>query len=135
MPTNGVTTGIVPSGTPLGYAPKWKGSLGADYRVRTGGLIDFTLGTQGSYQSSQISQLDASAAIRAATTIKAYGLVDLSAGIIERDDHFRLLFQVKNLFDTSFASAITSGGPGGSYRYLIPRDADRYYGVTGRIGF
>ena len=135
VPTNGVTTGVIPSGTPLAYAPKWKGSLGADYRVRTGGAVDFTVGAQGSYQSSQISQLDANPAIRAATTIKAYGLVDLTAGITDQSDNFRLLFQVKNLFDTSFASAITSGGPGGSYRYLIPRDADRYYGVTARVGF
>ena len=135
VPTNGVTTGVIPSGTPLAYAPKWKGSLGADYRIRTGGPVDFTVGAQGSYQSSQISQLDANAAIRAATTIKAYGLVDLTAGIADPTDKFRLLFQVKNLFDTSFASAITSGGPGGSYRYLIPRDADRYYGVTARMGF
>ena len=135
VPTNGVVTGVVPSGTTLGYAPKWKGSLSADYRVRTGGPIDFTLGAQGSYQSKQISQLDASAAIRDATTIKAYGLVDLSAGVIESEDRFRVLFQVKNLFDESFASAITSGGPGGSYRYLIPREADRYYGVTGRVNF
>ncbi|TPG13152.1 TonB-dependent receptor [Sphingomonas oligophenolica] len=135
VPTNGVTTGVVPSGTTLGYAPKWKGTLGADYRYRTGGVVDLALGAQGSYQSSQISQLDASAAIRAATTIKAYGLVDLSAGIVQRDDLFRITFTVKNLFDTSFASAITSGGPGGSYRYIIPREADRYYGVTGRVNF
>ncbi len=135
VPTNGVTTGVVPSGTTLGYAPKWKGSLGADYRYRTGGVVDLALGAQGSYQSSQISQLDASAAIRAATTIKAYGLVDLSARIVQRDDLFRITFTVKNLFDTSLASAITSGGPGGSYRYIIPREADRYYGVTGRVNF
>ncbi len=135
VPTNGVVTGVVPSGTPLGYAPKWKGSLGADYRVRTGGAVDVALGAQGSYQSSQLSQLDASAAVRAATTIKAYGLVDLSAGVVDADDRYRVTFQVKNLFDQSFAAAITSGGPGGSYRYLIPRDADRYYGVTARVNF
>ncbi|MEH3035586.1 MAG: TonB-dependent receptor [Sphingomonas adhaesiva] len=135
VPTNGVVTGVVPSGTPLGYAPKWKGSLGADYRVRTGGPVDVALGAQGSYQSSQLSQLDASAAVRAATTIKAYGLVDLSAGLVDSEDRYRVTFQVKNLFDQSFAAAITSGGPGGSYRYIIPRDADRYYGVTARVNF
>jgi iron complex outermembrane receptor protein len=135
VPTNGNNTGVVPPGTQLPYAPKWKGSLGADYRIRTGGAIDVALGAQGSYQSSQIAQLDASAAIRAATTIRAYGLVDLSAGIVEANDRFRVTFQVKNLFDESFAAAITSGGPGGSYRYIIPREADRYYGVTGRVNF
>ena len=135
VPTNGTTTGVVPSGTRLPYAPEWKGSLGADYRIRTGGAIDVALGAQGSYQSSQISQLDAAQAIRDATTIKAYGLVDLSAALVDAADRYRVTFQVKNLFDQSFAAAITSGGPGGSYRYIIPRDADRYYGVTARVNF
>jgi iron complex outermembrane receptor protein len=44
-------------------------------------------------------------------------------------------FQVKNLFDKSFASSIVSGGPGGSFRYIIPREADRYFGVTAKINF
>ena len=93
------------------------------------------LGAQGSYQSKQLSQLDASAAVRDATTIKGYGLVDVQAGIVEANDRFRVNFQVKNLFDQSFAAAITSGGPGGSYRYIIPREADRYYGVNARVNF
>lgn len=135
VPTNGVVTGVVPSGTQLGYAPKWKGSLAIDYRIRDVGPVDVILGAQGSFQSKQIAQFDASAVIRNATTIDSYGLVDLSAGIADRDDRYRVMFQVKNLFDTSFASAITSGGPGGSYRYLIPREADRYYGVTARVNF
>ena len=135
VPTNGVVTGVVPSGTPLGYAPKWKGSLGADYTVRTGGAFNFGLGVQGSYQSSQIAQFDANPAVRAATTIRGYGLVDLNASILDAADRFKLSFQVKNLFDQSFAAAITSGGPGGSYRYIIPREADRYFGVIGRFNF
>ena len=135
VPTNGVTTGVVPSGTQLGYAPEWKGSLGADWRWRTGGSIDVLLGAQGSYQSSQLSQLDANPVIRQFATIDGYGLVDLSAGLVDVDDRFRLTFQVKNVFDQSFAAAITSGGPGGSFRYIIPREADRYFGVVGRVNF
>ena len=135
VPTSGVVTGVIPSGTRLAYAPRYKGSLSGDYRLRTGGQFDFTLGAQGSYQSSQISQLDASQAIRDATTIHRYALVDLSAGVVEAADRFRVIFQVKNLFDEHFASAITSGGPGGAYRYIIPREANRYYGVTARVGF
>ncbi|WP_293900283.1 TonB-dependent receptor [Phenylobacterium sp.] len=135
IPTNGNNTGVVPSGTRLAYAPKWKGSLAADYRIRTGSAFDVVLGAQTSYQSSQISQPDAVLANRIATRIHAYGLVDLSAGIADPDDRYRVTFQVKNLFDESFAAAITSGGPGGSYRYIIPREADRYYGVTGRFNF
>ncbi len=135
VPTNGVVTGVVPPGTRLPYAPKWKGSLGVDYRLRSGGAVDFAVGAQGSYQSSQYAQLDANAAVRAATTIRAYGLLDLSAGIVDPEDRFRLTFQAKNVFDQSFAASITSGGPGGSYRYIIPREADRYYGIAGRVNF
>ncbi|MEY2884230.1 MAG: hypothetical protein RL490_1954 [Pseudomonadota bacterium] len=126
---------VIPAGTPLGYAPKWKGSLGIDYRVRTGGFADITLAVQGSTQSSQLSLFDPSPVIRAAGTIGAYSIVDLNVGIIQKDDRYKLNFVVKNLFDKSFAAAITNGGPGGSYRYLIPREADRYFGVTGRVNF
>ena len=73
--------------------------------------------------------------IRAATTIEALWAGRSVGRDRRRDDRFRLTFQVKNLFDTSFAAAITSGGPGGSYRYIIPREADRYYGVTARVNF
>ena len=126
---------IIPSGTPLGFAPKWKASLNADYRIRTGGPVDFSLSGQGSYQSEQLSLFVADPIQRAAGTIHPYALVNLSAAIMDKDDKFRLTFQVRNLFDQSFAAAIASGGPAGAYRYQIPRDATRYYGVTGRVNF
>jgi iron complex outermembrane recepter protein len=135
LPPGGNAGDLVPTGTPLGYAPKWKGSLGADYRWRTGGSVDFTFGAQGSYQSDQLSLVVGSAAVRAAGTIGGYGLLDLSAGVVAADDRFRFLFQVKNAFDQSFAAAITNGGPAGSYRYLIPREADRYFGITAKVNF
>ncbi len=135
LPTNGVITGVIPSGTPLAYAPRWKGSVAIDYRIRDVGPVDVILGAQGSFQSKQLSQFDANAAVRNVTTIGGYGLVDLSVGIADREDRYQITAQVKNLFDEGFASAITSGGPGGSFRYLIPREADRYYGVTARLNF
>jgi iron complex outermembrane receptor protein len=134
-PTNGNLTGVVPNGTRLAYAPEWKGSLSANYRWRTGGALDFEFGAQGSYQSSQIAQFDANAAVRAGTTIDGYGLVDLTGSILDANERFKLSFQVKNLFDQSFAASITSGGPGGSFRYIIPREADRYFGIIGRFNF
>ena len=126
---------VIPAGTPLAFAPKWKGSLGADYRWRTGGAIDLAFGAQTSTQSSQLSLFDANPAVRAAGTIAAYSLVDLQFAVVERDDRFRVQFVVRNLLDQSFAAQITNGGPGGSLRYLIPREADRYYGMTARYNF
>jgi iron complex outermembrane recepter protein len=125
----------IPNGNVLAYAPKLKASLGADYRWRTGGSIDVTFGAQTSYQSSSLSAFDTNAANRAAGVIHPYAIVDLSAGIVSADDRFRVTAQVKNLFDQSFASSIGGGGPGGSFRYIIPREADRYFGITARVKF
>jgi iron complex outermembrane recepter protein len=135
LPPGGNPNGVVPSGTPLAYAPKYKASLGGDYTIETGGSINIVLGAQASAQSKQLSLFDPSPALRAAGTIGGYTLVDLSAAIVDSDDRFKLTFQVKNLFDTSFASSITNGGPGGSFRFLIPREADRYFGVTAKVNF
>nr|WP_295663321.1 TonB-dependent receptor [Polymorphobacter sp.] len=127
---------VISPGTPLGFAPKWKGSLGADYRIRTADLpVDFLVGAQGSFQSSELALFAAGPVQRAQGTIGAYALVNLQAGISDHADKYKLTFQVRNLLDKAFAAAITNGGPGGSYRYQIPRDADRYYGVTGRVNF
>ncbi len=129
------STAVIPTGTPLGYAPEWKGSLGVDYRVRTGGAIDVFLGAQGNFQSKQLSLFSPNEVQRLLGTIPAYGLVNVQLGVGDPDDKYRLTFQVRNLFDKSYAAAIINGGPGGSYRYQIPRDADRYFGVTGRVNF
>jgi iron complex outermembrane receptor protein len=134
QPTGNVT-GVIAPGTRLAYAPEWKGSLAGDWRIRTGGAIDIGLNAIASWQSEQISQFDANPVVRDATTIGDYALVDLAVALIDPRDRFRLAFQAKNVFDQSFAAAITTGGPGGSYRYIIPREADRYFGVIGRVNF
>jgi iron complex outermembrane receptor protein len=126
---------VIPAGTPLGFAPRWKGNFGLDYRYRTSLPVDFTMAGNVSTQSSQLSLFDASQALRDAGTIRPYSLVDLQVGIVDKDDKFKLTFLVKNLFDTSFPAQITNGGPGNAFRYLIPREADRYFGVTARVNF
>ena len=128
-------TAIIPAGTPLGYAPKWKGSVAADYRVRSFSAFDVLLGAQANFQSSQLSLFAPDAVQRAFGTIPAYALANVSLGVSSKDDKYRLTFQVRNVFDQSYPAAIINGGPGGSYRYQIPRDADRYWGVTGRVSF
>ena len=128
-------TAIVPAGTSLGFAPKLKGSLGVDYRWRTGGAVDVLLGAQGSFQSKELALFTPNATQRRLGTIDGYGLVNLSAGFSDVNDRYRVTFQIRNLFDKSFAAAIANGGPAGSYRYQIPRDADRYFGITGKVSF
>lgn len=128
-------TAVIAPGTPLGFAPKWKGAIAADYRWRTGGRIDAFFGANMNFQSSQLSLFAPNAVQRQLGTIDGYALVNLLAGIGGENDMWKLTLQVRNVFDKAYPAAIINGGPGGSYRYQIPRDADRYWGVTAKISF
>ncbi len=126
---------IVPNGTRLPYAPKFKGSVSVNYRIRMDGPVDVALGMQGNYQSEQDSILTPDPVVRAAGLIAAYGTVNASIALITPDDKFKLTLVARNLFDQSYAATIVGGGPSGSYRYQIPRDADRYFGVIAKVNF
>lgn len=126
---------IIPDGTPLLFAPKWKGSLGMDYRGTISDGLDMFLGGQLSAQTKQLSIFSPVASLRTLGTIDGYSLVNLSAGIGASDDGWKLMLQVRNLFDKSYIAHKESGGPGGSIRIQIPRDADRYFGVTAKMNF
>ena len=128
-------TAVIPNGTPLGFAPTWKGALALDHRIVTGGFADIALGMTMNVQSKQLSLFAADAVQRRLGTIPGYALVNLQLALVDPADKWKLTFQVRNVFDTSYAAAIINGGVSGSYRYQIPRDADRYFGVTARVNF
>lgn len=67
--------------------------------------------------------------------IKVYGLFDFFVGIVDVKDVFRIVFQVKNVFDISFVLVIISGGFGGVYCYIILCEVDCYVGVIVRLNF
>ena len=128
-------------GTPLAFAPKNKGNLGATYTAEITGL-PFAIEFNGlaSYTSKQVSTLQATntAAQIAAFNqqiIAGYAQVDASIAAVDLGKHYRVSFVVKNLFNNHYASTIGTGGPGGSYIYQIPRDSDRYFGATLRYNF
>jgi iron complex outermembrane receptor protein len=125
----------IPADTKLGFAPVWKGSMALDHTIETGGFANVALGASMNFQSSQLSLFAADAVQRQLGTIPAYALVNAQIGLVDPDDKWKLSFVVRNLFDKAYAAAIINGGVSGSYRYQIPRDADRYWGVTGRFSF
>ena len=129
------SSAIIPAGTRLGFAPTWKGSLAFDHRIVTGGFADVALGATMNVQSKQLSVFAADAVQRRLGTIPGYALVNLQLALVDPADKWKLTFQVRNVFDTAYAAAIANGGVSGSYRYQIPRDADRYFGVTARVNF
>jgi iron complex outermembrane recepter protein len=126
---------IIPNGTQLTSAPKFKASLTSDTDIETGGFANIFFGGSLAYQSKQLTQLSPDPIVRATTTVDAYALVDLQAGLEDPDERWKLSFLVRNAFDQDFAAAIQTGGPAGSYRFQRPREANRYYGLSLRVNF
>jgi len=122
-------------GERLPLAPAWKGNVGANWKIETGGFANIEIGGQISLTSDQVSSLEANPAVRRAITIDGYALVDANIALVDPNGVWRVNVFGRNLTDQSYASLITSGGPGGSYRYLLPRDVDRYFGVNLRLNY
>ncbi len=135
LPPGADASQLIAKGTPLANAPEWKLALGANYEWETGGFANVDFGMQMAMQSDQIYELSPNPAVRRGSTVDGYATVDLSVALADPNDGWRLTAQVKNLFDQSFASSIVSGGPAGAFRYIIPREADRYFGITAKINF
>lgn len=112
------------NGTRLPLAPEWSWNVGADYERDLGGVVVYA-GTGYSYTGDQFSELGN------VGPIESYGIWNASLGFSDPDDKYRLTFHARNIGDTSYVSLNTSGGQ----RLHIPRDADRYLGVTLRVGF
>ena len=117
-------------GTQLALAPKWKGTLSADYRMHLASM-DVIPGLNWSAQSEQFSDLNEPAALR----IPGYGTVDATLAFADKDDRYRVTLVGRNLGAKSYAALLTPGGPGGAVRYQVPRDADRYFGIQARYNF
>ncbi|MEQ1539126.1 MAG: TonB-dependent receptor [Sphingorhabdus sp.] len=135
LPVGAPTSALIAKGTPLANAPKYKMSVGAQYDWETGGFADVQFAASVAMQSDQTYELTANLANRLGSTVDGYATFDASIALTDPNEAWRVAFLVKNLFDQSFASSIVSGGPGGSFRYIIPREADRYMGVTAKINF
>jgi iron complex outermembrane recepter protein len=107
------------NGTQLPLAPKFVYTIGGDYTADLGGL-QLYLNTDYRHTSRQFSDLGE------AGPIDPYGIWNASVGISDADDKYRLTFHVRNITDESYVLLNVSAGQ----RLQIPRDADRYVGVS-----
>jgi iron complex outermembrane receptor protein len=128
-------TGSTRQGERLPLAPEWKGNIGATWKIETGGFANIELGSQVSLTSDQVSSLEANPVTRQAITVDGYMIVDANIAFVDPNGVWRVNLFGRNLTDESYATLIGSGGPGGAYRYLLPRDVDRYFGVNLRLNY
>ena len=116
-PDNGVPDGR--NGTQLPLAPKFVYNVGADYETDLGGFVTY-LSADYRHVSKQFSDLGESG------PIDAYGMLNASIGFSDPDDMYRVTFHARNITDDSYVLLNVSNGQ----RLQIPRDADRYFGVS-----
>jgi iron complex outermembrane receptor protein len=122
-------------GESIPFAPEWKGTIAADWRIEPTALpFNTRLNASYSYTGDQLSSLSATAP-NPVPVIDAYGIIDASVTFSDKEDRLAVSLIGKNLSDESFASLIATGGPGGAVLYRIPREADRYFGVSFRANF
>lgn len=130
-PGAAVTCAANINGQPLPFAPKYKGTVTADWRLPLGlDSFDVDLNTSLAYQSR--TQFDINQNPNAFQT--AYALWDAGLTFRTKDEMYSLSFIVKNITDKHF---VVQRIPNGTafMRQITPRDADRYVGVSGRVNF
>ena len=112
------------NGTRLPLAPKFTYTLGGSYDRDLGGFKIY-LDTDFRHVGKQFSDLGESG------PIAAYGIWNAGLGFSDVDDNYRLTLHARNITDKSYALLNVSAGQ----RLQIPRDADRYFGVSLRAKF
>ena len=131
------TTGLPPpncsarSGLDVPFSPDLKYSFYGQWVVP---LNDMELIFNGSYvhmdeQQSLLPGNDGS--FNPAALLPDYDIFNLSAGLSLMEDKFRVTLIGKNLGDESYVTTYSGDG----FRYQLPRDADRYFGLNVRANF
>lgn len=107
------------NGTQLPLAPKFTWTIGTSYERDLGGFKMY-LDTDFRHVSRQFSDLGEQG------PIAAYGIWNGSIGFSDPDDNYRVSFLARNITDKAYALLNVSVGQ----RLQIPRDADRYFGIS-----
>jgi iron complex outermembrane receptor protein len=129
-PANATCTNF--DGQPLPYAPKWKLHGEATYTIPLSDTLGLELNTDYSYKTKTQYSIT-----QTPDTIQpAYGIWNASIALLgDNDGHrWQLRGVVKNIADKHYSTFLAYGAVAGLSRF-VPRDNDRYFGVTGSIDF
>ena len=116
------------NGAPLPSAPDWKVNVRANYKMDVGNGLRLDLATDYSWQSEV--QYDLSIATN--TIQPSYGIVNMSVALSSPSAGWRVALLGKNLGDRSYAAFL---GAGANTQRSVPRDDQRYFGISARLDF
>ena len=134
-----VTAGVAVSeaetangGDPIPFAPDLKYSLAAQYDVPLGNGGRIQLNTSYVFTDEQLSgNIGQTEATNPEVLLPDYAIVNASVGYFSQDDKLGVTLIGKNLTDEAYATTYSGDG----FRYQIPRNADRYFGVNFTLNF
>lgn len=119
------------SGADLPFSPDLKYSLSGEYVMEMDGMDVF-------FNASYVYTDDINAGGPGTdanpgdvTFLPDYALINASVAFSFDDDAYRISLIAKNLTDEKFVTTYS----GDNFRYQIPRDADRHFGVQLRVNF
>ena len=119
------------SGIPVPYAPELKYSLMAEYLIPMSSM-DVILNGSFVHTDEQITDLPNNAgALNPAAYLPDYDMVNASISFSFDNDRYRLSLIGKNLTDERYITTYS----GDNFRYQVPRDAERYFGVAIKASF
>ena len=116
------------NGRPLPFSPDWKANVRAKYTMPVAAAMTLDLNADYSWQSEvQYDLAQSPDAIQ-----PAYGILNLSAGLAHTNG-WRVALLVKNVMNKSYASFLQNSGA--NINRYVPRDDQRYVGITARYEF
>ncbi len=120
------------SGLDLFFSPDFNYSLGWEYEQPLAGGNALIFSGSYSHVDEQNSLLpNNNGTFSANSLLPDYDMVDASIGMSFGNGAYRIALVGKNLLDESFVTTYSGDG----FRYQIPREADRYFGISLRANF
>ena len=117
---------------PLPFASDVKVTLGGQYEILLDSEATVRVNASYSYTDEILSgNIGQTATANPEVLLPDYSLVDASVSYIFPDDKYAITLIGKNLTDEQYVTTYS----GDSFRYQIPRDAERYFGVSFRANF
>ena len=119
------------SGLSVPFAPDLKYSLMAEYIVPMDTMNIF-INSSFVHTDEQVATLpDNDGTENPAALLPEYDILNASIGFSFADDQYRITLIGKNLTDESYVTTYSGDG----FRYQVPRDAERYFGVAFNASF
>jgi iron complex outermembrane receptor protein len=119
------------SGLDVPFSPDMKYSLTADYITELG-YMDIIWNATYVYTDEQVATLPSNTGeFSPAVQLPDYSILNASVAFSFDDDAYRISLIGKNLTDEQYFTSYSGDG----FRYQVPRDADRYFGVQFRTNF